>query len=369
MANARTILGLGTLMVVSAGASCRAPREVTADEDPTGRPAVGGTAGTEGGSDAGAGGAAAGQDGGGAGAGASAGKGDGGTGASGGEGGEGGNGGDAGGGGGDAGSGATSCVGPSVRIKDIVSDDLADGTEVRLLRAKAESRKFLVSQTGSACIWGAMLSDSADVQAEPHLGLLAIEFAGPGGDPADPSSECRASAKTLPEDLTPGDVLALAGRIGRYAPNACAGTRPELQLVLDAGCPPRVLSHEALTATLLSLAEANAVAAGDETALLRYAGARVRLESISAARDASDGDGVGAYGLVSFEETTLTLGNKLYYNDLTAGGPGASLKRPQYAYPTAFESVEGIVRLDYCTWRLGAVDRCAATEPPSAGCP
>jgi hypothetical protein len=94
----------------------------------------------------------------------------------------------------------------------------------------------------------------------------------------------------------------------------------------------------------------------------------VRLDNASAVQDADDGDAVFPFGVLRLAETSLEVHSRLYYFDLSEGGPRASVKAPHYAYPTAFRGITGIVFLDYCSWVLAPRDRCADLSPPSASC-
>jgi hypothetical protein len=94
----------------------------------------------------------------------------------------------------------------------------------------------------------------------------------------------------------------------------------------------------------------------------------VRLDDVSAQKDADDGDAVYPFGVIRLEQTTLEVHSRLYYFDLSEGGPRAAAKTPRFGFPTAFRSLSGVVFLDYCGWVLAPRDRCTDISPPSAGC-
>jgi hypothetical protein len=73
------------------------------------------------------------------------------------------------------------------------------------------------------------------------------------------------------------------------------------------------------------------------------------------------------FGVVRLAETKLEVRSRLYYFDLSEGGPRATAKSPRYGYPTTFASVTGLVLLDYCTWVLAPRDRCVDASA-SSGC-
>jgi hypothetical protein len=72
--------------------------------------------------------------------------------------------------------------------------------------------------------------------------------------------------------------------------------------------------------------------------------------------------------VIELEQTALQVHSRLYYFDLSEGGPRAAGKAPVFSYPTELASVTGVVFLDYCTWALGPRDRCLDLSPPSGGC-
>jgi hypothetical protein len=174
----------------------------------------------------------------------------------------------------------------------------------------------------------------------------------------------------LPDDLRPGDSLQVEGRLDEYAPAACDGAAPAQQLRIDAACPARRgAPSDPPEAFVLEPALADRLAAGKDAQLLRdWGGALVRLDDVSALQDADDGDAVFPFGAIRLEQTALEVHSRLYYFDLSAGGPRDAGKAPRYRFPTAFGRVVGVVFLNYCTWVLAPRDRCADLSPPSEGC-
>jgi hypothetical protein len=164
-------------------------------------------------------------------------------------------------------------------------------------------------------------------------------------------------------------MLRASGKLDEYAPAACSDVAPAPQLIVDAACPlVRDGAQLPPQAAVIDAALADRLAAGKDIALMRqWSGALVRLEDVSAQRD-EDGDAVFPFGVVRLAETSLEVHSRLYYFDLSEGGPRAAGKSPRFAYPTAFGALTGVVFLDYCSWSLGPRDRCRDLVPASAGC-
>jgi hypothetical protein len=186
-----------------------------------------------------------------------------------------------------------------------------------------------------------------------------------------PEQACRPGEDGLPDDLASGDVVEARGWLAAFVPPACDGVAPAQQLRIDASCPLRRTGRAAAPEpALIDAALADRLAQGSDPALLReWGGALIRLESVSAVVDPEDGDSVFPFGVVRLEQTRLEVRSRLYYFDLSEGGPRASAKAPHYDYPTTFESVTGLVLLDYCNWVLAPRDRCvdAASGRACAG--
>jgi hypothetical protein len=94
----------------------------------------------------------------------------------------------------------------------------------------------------------------------------------------------------------------------------------------------------------------------------------VRLEDVTARQDPEDLDAVFPFGVIELEQTALPIHTRLYYFDLSQGGPRASAKSVTLSYPARFEQISGLLLLDYCTWALGPRDRCQDLSPPTDGC-
>jgi hypothetical protein len=261
---------------------------------------------------------------------------------------------------------AEGCGAQAVTLAELHSGRVRAGIAVSVGSLVASSQKFLVSEAKSgSCLWGAFAADPKTSGA--GSGLFMVSFGSPHAD----GEACASGADGLPDDLAPGDRLEVEGKLEDYVPAACNGTAPAPQLRIDAACPARRSGHGTVPAPAsLDFALATRLAVGKDAQLLRdWSGALVRLDGASAVQDTDDGDAVFPFGVLRLAETSLEVHSRLYYFDLSEGGPRASVKAPHYGYPTAFRSISGIVFLDYCSWVLAPRDRCADLSPPSQGCP
>ncbi len=260
---------------------------------------------------------------------------------------------------------AEGCGAEPVTLDEIHSGRVHGGVAVSVGKLVASSQKFLVSEAKSgSCLWGAFAATPTHVGI--GSGLFLVSFGAPHAEGA----VCAPGSDGLPDDLTPGDSLDVEGTLDEYAPAACDGIAPAQQLRIDVACPARRGSAGAEPeAAVIDRALADRLAAGKDSQLLRdWGGALVRLDNASALQDADDADAVFPFGVVRLEQTALEVHSRLYYFDLSEGGPRASAKAPHYRYPTTFRSITGVVFLDYCSWVLAPRDRCADLSPASEGC-
>ncbi len=255
------------------------------------------------------------------------------------------------------------CSAQAVSFDEIRSGAVRSNVKVQIA-ATATSQKFLLSHARSGgCLFGAFVGEEPD--SEGPRGLLVVSY---GGD-APEDDACPTGTDAIPDDLAPGDVLTATGYLSGYAPSGCSAV-PSPQLIVDAACPlertARTTAPEPFT---LSLDQADTLARGSDQATLRaFAGGLVRLGDVTARRPAEGSGSVGPYGVIQLNETRLELHNDLEYGDLTLGGPGDPQKSLAFPYPQTFESVTGLVYLDYCTWSVAPRDRCADLSPASENC-
>lgn len=258
------------------------------------------------------------------------------------------------------------CPAQPITLDEVHSGRVRPNVAVSLAELSATSQKFLLSEAKSgSCLWGAFAADPE--RTGPGSGLFLVSF----GAPHEAGMACQSGSDGLPDDLAPGDRLAVQGYLSTYAPSACARTTvAQTQLRIDAGCPARRVGRgSAPSAVPITSAVADALATSTDVELLRaYSGVLVELTSVSVREDPDDGDGVFPFGVVRLAETALELHSRIYYYDLAGGGPREPLKAPSFVFPTHFERARGIVFLDYCTWALGPRDRCHDLSPASGGC-
>jgi hypothetical protein len=248
-----------------------------------------------------------------------------------------------------------SCDAETVTLEDIHARRVRDNVPVAVGPLVLSSQKFLVSEAKSgSCLWGAFVAGPQ--RLGEGSGLLLVSF----GAKHEPGEDCRPGQDGLPDDLAPGDLVEARGWLDAFVPEACDGVAPAQQLRIEASCGLRrtgqVTPPEPQTIDPML---ADRIAQGNDPALLRnWGGALVRLESVSAVVDPEDGDGVFPFGIVKLAETRLEVSSRLYFFDLTEGGPRATVKSPHYEFPTSFASVTGVLMLDYCRWVLAPRDRC-----------
>jgi hypothetical protein len=264
-----------------------------------------------------------------------------------------------------AGSPVAACDAQDATLDEIRAGELRTNARIRL-DAVATSQKFLVSHTQSGrCLFGAFVG--ADPAADGPRGVLLVAY---GADAAE-NQPCEPGHDAIPDDLAPGDAVGAVAYFTTYAPSTCTGVAPAPQLMLQGECSLSRNGRRVLPAPfVLSHDQATRLAAGTDAAFVRrFAGGLVRLEGMSSVRPEEGVGSVGAYGVVRFAETALELHNDLEYGDLTLGGPADAAKSLVFPYPTRFDSVTGLVYLDYCTWALAPRSRCSDLDPASDNCP
>jgi hypothetical protein len=255
------------------------------------------------------------------------------------------------------------CAAEPVTLAEIAAGRVRDNLPISAGALVASSQKFLVAEAKSgSCLWGAFAADPE--RSGPGSGILLVSF----GKPHQEREACRPGGDGLPDDLAPGDVVEARGFVDEFVPAACKDLAPSRQLRVDAECPLRRTGRgEPPEPAMIDVELADRLAQGSDASLLRdWGGALVSLSTVSALQDPDDGDGVFPFGVVRLAETRLEVSSRLYYFDLSEGGPRATTKSPRYGYPTTFAAVTGLLLLDYCTWVLAPRDRCV--DAPGVGC-
>lgn len=257
------------------------------------------------------------------------------------------------------------CYAEPVTLEQVHAGRVREGVAVSVGELRATSQKFLLSEAKSgSCLWGAFAADAE--RSGAGSGLLLVSFGAPHAD----GSACKPGSDGLPDELAPGDRLEAQGFVDEYVPAGCPEVVAAWQLRVDAGCPARLGdSAAAPEPALIDIELADRLAAGRDRELLRsWGGALVRLDGVSARQDPEDLDAVFPFGVIELEQSALSLHSRLYYFDLSQGGPRAPGKGAVLSYPARFEHVSGVVFLDYCTWALGPRDPCQDLSPPSQHC-
>jgi hypothetical protein len=260
-------------------------------------------------------------------------------------------------------SGEQGCAAEPVTLAEIAAGRVRGKLPVTVESLVVSSQKFLVSEAKSgSCLWGIFTADPQRTGA--GSGLLLVSFGSQHRD----GEACRSGEDALPDDLAAGDIVNARGFVDEFVPSGCDGVAPSRQLRIDTACPPRRTGRgEPPDPAVIDVELADRLAQGGDPSLLReWGGALVRLSSVSVLQDPDDGDGVFPFGVVRLAETQLEVRSRLYYFDLSEGGPRATAKSPRYGYPTTFAAVTGLVMLDYCTWVLAPRDRCV--DAPMSSC-
>ena len=239
---------------------------------------------------------------------------------------------------------AGDCGAQPVTLAELHSGRVRPHVLVALPKLVVSSQKFLVSEAKSgSCLWGAFAAGEGARGA--GSGVFLVSFGAPHaeGEPCLPGSD------GLPDPLAPGDLIEAQGTLEDYVPASCEGVVPATQLRLDAACPVRLVGRGAQpVAAHLDGALAARLAAGDDAELLReWNGALVQLSQVSAPRDEDDGDAVQPFGVIRLAQTPLEVHSRLYYFDLSEGGPRVSDKAPRFRYPTSFQRITGVLLVEF----------------------
>ncbi|WP_437309833.1 hypothetical protein [Sorangium sp. So ce388] len=272
-------------------------------------------------------------------------------------------------------------------LEEITTGVVGEGVDVEVKSVVAMSRKWLVSKSKSSgsCLWGVFLSASGISVTEANSGILALSYGTRGvtddrGNVICPEIEQAPVGDAFPDDVKPGDVLDVTGRTSYYSPADCDEQPPEAN-------PTQVKQRQLANVTAVKRTGTAPVPeprvfSGEEIAKLAapgnpdgeqfhdaWGGVKVRLAGpLSPILQGEMGSQtvVGAYGNITLDGSELRVGDKVYY---VQGSTNACHKAPDYR-KTEIEwvRIDGFSTLDYCTWSLQPLNKCADFDPAGKDC-
>jgi hypothetical protein len=300
-------------------------------------------------------------------------------------------------GGSGAGTGGTSggdpCGGEEKTIQELnkVKAPLPEN-RLRLKGVVATSRKFLVSPSQSGCLWGVFVTAPGASVVE-YGSIQLVSKGAPPETTADGKTVCKTdqeSSGMIPNEIQPGDTLDVSGFLDEFLLKQCGqpstqnpavnNPRPDAgqRQIKDISCLTKIGSGAVpAPAPISDVATLNAIAQGKNTddLLYKWSGALVQITVPLTSKQVPETgakyfncSAVSGFGDINFEETELTVGNGVYYNDLSCAGPRDNNKRYDFQQPTTFTSITGIVALDFCTWQVSTRSRCDDILPKSPTC-
>jgi UPF0271 protein len=295
-----------------------------------------------------------------------------------------------------AGTGGTSgdpCGGEEKTIQDLnkVKAPLPEN-RLRLKGVVATSRKFLVSPSASGCLWGVFVTAPGASVVE-YGSIQLVSKGSPPETTADGKTVCKTNQEdsgVIPNEIQPGDALDVSGFLDEFLLSQCGkpstqdpnvnNPRPDAgqRQIKDISCLTKVGSGAVpAPAPISDAATLTAIAQGKNTddLLYKWSGALVQITAPLTSKQVPETgakyfncSAVSGFGDINFEETELTVGNGVYYNDLSCAGPRDNNKRYDFQQPTTFASITGIVALDFCTWQVSTRSRCDDILPKSPTC-
>ncbi|XXX80519.1 hypothetical protein WMF30_17295 [Sorangium sp. So ce134] len=272
-------------------------------------------------------------------------------------------------------------------IQDITMGVAGDGVDVEVQGVVAMSRKWLVSKSkrSGSCLWGVFLSAPGISVTEPNSGILALSYGTPGitddeGNLSCPNIEQSSAGDAFPDDVKPGDVLDVTGRMSYYSPADCDQQPPEAN-------PTQVKQRQLANVTKVKLTGTTPIPephvfSGEEIAKLAaptnpdgenfhdaWGGVKVRVAgplNPSLQGEMGSQTVVGAYGNITLDGSGLRVGDKVYY---VQASTNACHQAPDY--PSAdieWNRIDGFSTLDYCTWSLQPSQKCSDFDPAGRDC-
>ncbi len=255
---------------------------------------------------------------------------------------------------------------------------------VRLTGVIATSVKFEVSKSKSSgsCLWGLFVSAPGLTTTAPNTGILVVNdgtpatASGDAGEVYCPVPQAGMPAGDMfPDDTAPGDVFDIVGEASSYVPSTCGAPDaappdnsnvPQYQITKVTSAKRTSRGAKLPTPAVLTSAEVAAIAGGTDTKTLgQWGGVRVTVQNVTAVLQ--EGMTFDSYGHMLMDDG-LQVGDKLYYvgylktTDACYNGPAFPVYTPH------FDSITGLVYLDYCTWGLSPSSKCTDLTPPSEDC-
>jgi hypothetical protein len=284
--------------------------------------------------------------------------------------------------------GGASCDADERTIEEITTGAVGEGIIVNVKGVVAMSYKFLVSGPGNSgnCLWGVYVSAPGLTETAPNSGALVVAY-GTEATTSDGGTFCpkngvEPTGGNIPDDVVPGDVLDINAKVNPFVLDACA-TEPngttvaQIQLASNSTSCPIVKTGTAPlpTPATLTAAQLEQLSSPTDTAFHnQWGGVKVRIENVTPVPFTEDCPTmatppcmVNKYGEIAVEEGGLLIKDRTYYRGYLKDnkchtGPvfGNSV--------TTFTRIDGFSSLDYCTWVLQPLDKCADFAPPSEDC-
>jgi hypothetical protein len=272
------------------------------------------------------------------------------------------------------------CDGAAHTIEELTNGTVGPKIKVKVTDVVATSRKFLVSgskKVDGTCLWGVYVSAPGLTTAKANSGMLALGY-GTKASMADgaieascPTLQSGLAGDLLPDDVKPGDVLTLVGETDAFILNSCGekpGESTIAQKQLAKLCSATRTGTAAVPAPAVLVATdiTKLGAQTDKAFYDKWSGVRVRLEGVTAVDQGQPGkpQTTDMYGNVVLEGSNVMVGDKLYY---VKGSQNFCERGPKFS-SLDFDAIQGLVTLDYCTWKLQPTSKCKDFEPPSNGC-
>ena len=182
----------------------------------------------------------------------------------------------------------------------------------------------------------------------------------------------------IPDEIMPGDVVDVTGKTASYLPASCGSNPNDSQTetrqigeatIIKTGTAAVPAAHVVSSADIAKLASP---ALADQAFKDMWGNALLRVTNVTAKPfgtfDAGENTITDTYGNIQLNEGSLMVGDKLYYVGALKS-TDACHSAPYYADSSqAFQTIDGFLYLDYCTWKLEPRSKCTDLNPSSADC-